>query len=691
MKHFIHHSRRLLLLVAASVAMLSATPSSASAPVSRMASVDRLVRSFPLSSCAEDVWHPDMAAPRYAESITCNPEVTLATGEDLRYVGAFGQVDGQTVFYGGAPRRGTLSFQMPPGTYLTFAYVQGAGHMSTILLVKENVTFDADHPLTFNTAEAKDSIELVLLTPSGKRMLLPATDSVETNCGIGRFETKVMYMGKVAFSFTTSSMNDTHRYFLTNLRNNPFSMTELTFMGTDEGMFNMIYNIDTRARVAGTTASGWQTASMTFASTPMHRKYREVMESEGTFTDYQCAYAVTASNGVPLSLIGLGMFGSRFDTGKVGFWVPEGYDGPFSWVAFPMGPSIQALPSSIMGMPLRRGATEPEQLGSNFGFNLMSVGTETDRAFRNYCPAFGGKPAAGTLGNCAPLLMTAPLSGQVQFNYMGRYGEAINIDSWDLASNIKPDGEARFGNTNSVKVWIGDSLVSDVRSNFPSKIDWKAAGKFRIAFSTDNILIDGKLPGLTSGTLEYDPATYGGVIPSATALQLLNGVSGEVTDRFASLDDKPRLSLYAASISQKTATSYTYLGYAAPATVKVEYAPRGSSDFVQAAAERQEGEFYEPGFGAHYVADLSGIATPSRDGWFDLRITVTSAEGSVQTQTISPAFFVADVNGVESTESDEADAPAEYYSMQGLRLGAPARGVPTIVRRGSKVTKIVVR
>lgn len=694
-KHSSRLCRRLLLTATASFAMLFHASAEhhdpgVAIPPSKASGI--LLPSLTFEE--PNAWVPENLSPSRAEAITCKPEVTIAKGEKIKYVGAFGKVNGKTLFYGAAPRFGKLSFNMPPGTYLTFAYVGGTNSRYDVLLVKENVVFDADNPLKFNTAEATDSIERVLLMPSGQEMRLPLNDGEEGNTAIGCIEMKLSYMGKIALQNKTTGMSDINRYLLTNMRNNPFEITELTFMGTTEGMLNMIYKVDTKKKVAGTTATGWQMASVKFTPTPMNNKFRKVMEGEQA-AKYRSAYAATASNGVILSLTGYGMYGDRFDTGKVGFWVPEDYDGPYSWFALPVGEAISGNSSAIVGLPLKRGETEPVQLGVNFGFELMSIGTATDRTFRDYCPPFGGKPSKDVLGNCAPMLMTAPLNNQVQFNYMGRHGEAMNIDSWDLASTLKPDGETKFGNTNSVSVWIGDSLVSDVRKNFPSKIKWDATGKYRILFSTDNVLIDGKQPGITSGTLEYDPTTYGGVIPSATALQFHKGISGDesVTDRFASLSDKPCASLYAASISQAKGTNFNYLAYATPESVKVEYAPRGSGQFTEATAVAQDGEFYVTGFGQRYEVDLSGIQTPSSDGWFDMRITVKSVQGSVQTQTISPAFFVSDINGVHSTDADDVDAnaPVEYYNLQGIRISAPAKGALTIVRQGSKVSKILVK
>lgn len=54
-------------------------------------------------------------------------------------------------------------------------------------------------------------------------------------------------------------------------------------------------------------------------------------------------------------------------------------------------------------------------------------------------------------------------------------------------------------------------------------------------------------------------------------------------------------------------------------------------------------------------------------------------------------FDDADYNGVESVAVDAADAAAEYYNLQGVRVVAPASGSVYIVRRAGKVTKEYIR
>lgn len=49
------------------------------------------------------------------------------------------------------------------------------------------------------------------------------------------------------------------------------------------------------------------------------------------------------------------------------------------------------------------------------------------------------------------------------------------------------------------------------------------------------------------------------------------------------------------------------------------------------------------------------------------------------------------VTGIDGIETDTADAPAEYFDLQGIRINAPISGQLYIVRRGTNVTKEIYR
>jgi hypothetical protein len=53
-------------------------------------------------------------------------------------------------------------------------------------------------------------------------------------------------------------------------------------------------------------------------------------------------------------------------------------------------------------------------------------------------------------------------------------------------------------------------------------------------------------------------------------------------------------------------------------------------------------------------------------------------------------FDVSDVpTGIEGVEAD-ANAPVEYFNLQGIRIANPSRGI-YVKRQGSAVTKVLVK
>lgn len=112
-----------------------------------------------------------------------------------------------------------------------------------------------------------------------------------------------------------------------------------------------------------------------------------------------------------------------------------------------------------------------------------------------------------------------------------------------------------------------------------------------------------------------------------------------------------------------------------------------------------------------YLVTSSGtIGTPSASFNNDTKQLVISAQSNKQvsfygteekgTEGIGTftgfvaSFILPGVNdsnsGVEPIEEEIADAPAEYYNLQGVRVANPGNGI-YIVRRGAKVTKEVIR
>ncbi|MDE6824019.1 MAG: DUF5123 domain-containing protein [Duncaniella sp.] len=73
--------------------------------------------------------------------------------------------------------------------------------------------------------------------------------------------------------------------------------------------------------------------------------------------------------------------------------------------------------------------------------------------------------------------------------------------------------------------------------------------------------------------------------------------------------------------------------------------------------------------------------------------TIGAKTQQAEFQTGAPKWLVpyeGDASAIESIEAAEADAPAEYFNLQGVRVDNPSNGI-FIRRQGSKVSKVVIK
>ncbi|MDD6474051.1 MAG: T9SS type A sorting domain-containing protein, partial [Sodaliphilus pleomorphus] len=101
----------------------------------------------------------------------------------------------------------------------------------------------------------------------------------------------------------------------------------------------------------------------------------------------------------------------------------------------------------------------------------------------------------------------------------------------------------------------------------------------------------------------------------------------------------------------------------APASVKVEYAPYGTSDFFNLPVEQVPEYYYMPGLGYYYRGSLETVNAASPNGWFDLRITLTDSVGNMQRQVISPAFKISSLTGVRDVALQNG---VSIYAVQSM-------------------------
>ena len=91
------------------------------------------------------------------------------------------------------------------------------------------------------------------------------------------------------------------------------------------------------------------------------------------------------------------------------------------------------------------------------------------------------------------------------------------------------------------------------------------------------------------------------------------------------------------------------------------------------------------------------IENAGRAGFFIAYTEFTDKNGNVKHEmiptdksTVFPVLYMLKGAGVEAVVADDAEAPVEYYNLQGVRVAEPESGL-YIRRQGNKVEKVVIR
>ena len=622
-------------------------------------------------------------------AVTLHPVINNAADDNVTFVGAVTKENGKLAVYGAEDQGDGIEFSVPGGTYDFFAFGYSNDLYQTIIMIHENVEVTNGTEISFNTADATNSTALSFVSPYGTDL------SLGNNCQVGSVFNMISYEGEQIFYGKATIGREAQRVVRSNFTDSKFEYTRLQFLGSTEGAFTMIIPVDFTNSDTGSSASNWQTTKRTFTDTPFNLRVHQVAEEMGMTYDeiaYNISMYTILYKGLPWGTEGLGLETAAYGANNVGIWQPVDYDGPFSFLMYPTGSAFGGPNSCMLAQPVCRGTERLEQLGVNHigeGFMMNSADSEAIRSN----PLYAAAPVDKPLGNCAPAIVMTPDGATVSIGCIGRYGEVISLDSWDMCENVDPEFMDMWGGqTNEITVKLNDKIISTDRHNFPDGINWNAGGTYTIDYSTDNVLIDGVFAGKTTARVTYDSDIYGGKIPSLTALSFIDA-EGNMTDRLGEAEGS-NIRLYASSMTFHSSNSsypYLYYGYNTPAEIKVEYSPHGADDFKELPVEANPADDFEPGYGSSYIADLSGIKEKAPGGWFDLRVTVTGNNDACQVQTIQPAFNIAELAGLNSIATDISDAPAEYFNLQGVRITNPEPGQTVICRRGSKSEKLIVR
>lgn len=285
-------------------------------------------------------------------------------------------------------------------------------------------------------------------------------------------------------------------------------------------------------------------------------------------------------------------------------------------------------------------------------------------------------------GDNAPVTTFLRPSNQFGYSFVGRYGEVRTIDLYSSTLSVKLDGE-------------------EVCSDYFGLMDffWSEEGKKEGAWSmeinNENIMVDG-LQGRNHCVMNF-VKDADRLTPTVMQMQMRTE-DDRVTDRFAK-PEEGLLTFYAGGFqfTYDNVTWAQWYDYDPLDEVIVEYAPYGSEDFAGLEVKEDAGKFFMPGYGTYYYSELDQVSAKSNTGWYDVRISLRDSKGSTQVQTVSPAFFIESMTGIDTISDDAAGNGFEgampvYYTIDGVAIGnnRPTSNGIYIEKRGSKISKIAV-
>lgn len=230
--------------------------------------------------------------------------------------------------------------------------------------------------------------------------------------------------------------------------------------------------------------------------------------------------------------------------------------------------------------------------------------------------------------------------------YYGNYGENRKIDVHVVENAVKYNGQLQdLGSDNDLYSWAENWAKTD-----------HAPGEMSYIFTNKNIVIDG-IQGQNICEVKYTEGQEDTTPPTLQRIMMRNA-GGEVTNKFTS-PDGATINIVGGDFVEKEESrdtgswdmTFSYYTFA-DVDCKVEYAPFGSDEYRPFEVKADPEKFFMPGFGEYLSGSLDQVDITSSNGWYDLKVTLTDKAGNTQTQTISPAFKLDKLSGIQNITSN---------------------------------------
>lgn len=676
------------LALALTCACVSASHAEPLTPVVRSASPHGAPAAFKSSSAVH------RAAAAQTHKATVSVLTDNSRGQEVSNVLAVSADPGMPRLYEGERSGSVYDINAEPGVYDIVAYVVSDDSDTQIFLFKENVDLSAgDQNVLLNQRDAKTSTAMGRVSPSGSALTLPSAGDLG-DCSVA--DHLLMLRHK---DFGTLLIDEFAAFrkvcsrIAVNLVPERMSFTRMDAFAWEGGPAFIVTPVDFSKEANGPhDGSGWVSVEADFAATPLSEAWNATQESP--------LFAMTGyfivSGGVCNTYVGMGNYNHEFPTRRIHYWVPEDYDGYYEFCPVMRDGLVAMADASVSSMPYRMG---PDGLAP-CGLNLMggnSLMTKDGRLPDKGHPRFTGQlPEKACLGEGVPALVCVPTLSDSPtwkngffYGFKGRHGEELGIDSYNFTDFLTDEELGSAGGyRRSLSVSCDGKAICTSPADFYKWMDWGSGEEYRFEITMSNVLIGGETPGANTATLTY--LASDGFIPTVTSLQTRDA-DDKVSMRLGS-GKGASLEFTAATFNALPQSSRDKCGFKAPSAVKAEYAPHGTDSFRELAVEEMPGLFFLPGYGNYYKAPLDGA---EKEGWYDLRITVSGAPGASQTQTLSPAFKITGYHAADTVAADTAQGGCTVYSIDGTPVAhGDASGLRPgiyLMAKGSKVSKIRVR
>lgn len=279
---------------------------------------------------------------------------------------------------------------------------------------------------------------------------------------------------------------------------------------------------------------------------------------------------------------------------------------------------------------------------------------------------FAQKDCDMTLGNSCPIIDTRVgrevigIDMDEDGNFIRIYGDYLDTAFIGRMGDVHEDNAILTSvKINGEEVALEDNMDLYQWYTLRQLDNESIPGKIELTVTDTNISVD-DIRGRNVADIVYDERNMDRCIPSVSML-IFRDKNNRVTDRF----ERPEDGLMYFSAGDFNWDTNWFV--CEEVDVKAEYAPYGTGSFKEIEIEEVPELFLMPNFGYCYRASLDQVDSPSDNGWYDLRLTVTDRAGNSQSQVIEPAFNIRKVSATERIDGESMEYTV--FSIDGVKVG----------------------